>query len=216
MEDTMSFDSYYGTAGIGSVELTSGQPAFTEPLTVDEVKGFLKLPARTSADPSEDAIISSLITAARACAEVEQGRDLVRKQWDLTLDYWPGTEVLLGDPLVSIDLITYKDSGGVTTTMTQDTDYIIDSAPQPAVLRPPYNRTWPFFLPWPSGAILIRFTAGYDTNAPFWMDIGAHVKLGMRLLITDWFYNRLPVEPNKGQAPVAFSLLAYGGRRRAL
>jgi hypothetical protein len=102
--------------------------------------------------------------AARQQAEIAQGRDLVPKQYDLSFDYWTGYHLELGSPLVSVDLVQYKDQAGTVTTMVENTDYIVDKAKRPGILAPPNNTIWPIFTPWPSSAILIRFTSGFTAS----------------------------------------------------
>lgn len=176
----------------GSLNLTESSPSqsFEEPLSLDEVKAFLKLPANDDAD--EDLTLDTLIAAAREQAEILQGRDLVRKQFDLSLDYWRCPEIELRPHLASVDLVRYRDSEGNYTDLAEDSDYVVDVAKQPGIILPPYSKTWPSFTPWPSSAILIRFTAGLATDAAFWNDVGARVKLGMKQLILSWFDQRLP------------------------
>jgi uncharacterized phiE125 gp8 family phage protein len=198
--------SYLGQYGAldayGTLTLSETSPAqtFTEPLTLSEVRDYLRIPEVSPADQAEDDTLSSLITAAREQAEILQGRDLVRKQWDLNYDYWPSYRVELRPPVVSIDLVKYKDFNGNETEMVENTDFIADLKKQPAVILPPWNNTWPSFTPWPTSAILIRFTAGYLNTDPFWSDAGARVKTGMKLLISHWWENRLPIE--KGAAAI--------------
>src|SRR5690242_11056124 len=90
----------------GSLSLTETSPAqsFEEPLTLSEVKSYLKVPERSPTDSAEDDELTSLIIAARFQAEVLQGRDLVEKQYDLSHDYWPNYYIELRDPLRSVDL----------------------------------------------------------------------------------------------------------------
>jgi uncharacterized phiE125 gp8 family phage protein len=180
----------------GSISLTRSSPpqSFVEPFTLDEAKAFLKLPARSPADDQEDALILDLISAARVQAEYMQGRDLVRKQWDLSLDFWLDYFIKLRAPLESVDLVQLKDSTGTLTTLVENTDYIVDTAKQPGVLAPPYNAMWRVFTPWPSSAILIRYTSGFDAASLFWQADGRTIRGGMRRLIADWFTNRLPFE----------------------
>lgn len=103
--------------GYGSLNLTSSSPqqSFTEPLTLAEVKAYLLIPDRSPADDAEDDLLEGMITAAREEAETQQGRDLVEKQWDLSLDYFP-CEIRLRAPLQSVDLVKYKNSDGVETS----------------------------------------------------------------------------------------------------
>ena len=71
--------------------LTESSPpqSFTEPLTIAETKAFLKIPDRSPVDPFEDDLLGTLISSARAVAENEADRDLIRRQWDICFDYWP-------------------------------------------------------------------------------------------------------------------------------
>lgn len=213
----------YGNLGLygalvayGSLNLTETSPpqSFIEPLSLETVKNFLKVPIVSPADTAEDAELSMFITAAREQAEILQGRDLVQKQWDLHQDYWPSYRIELRRPLVSVDLVQYKDSTGTVTTMTENTDYIVDTNKQPGLICPPYNGTWPTFAPWPSSSILIRFTSGYAPTSSFWSDTGARIKNGMLLLISSWYNQRLPFERGAGaiqEYPFAVtSCLSYG------
>jgi uncharacterized phiE125 gp8 family phage protein len=185
-----AFDAYASL----NLTVTSPQQVFVEPITVPEIQGFLKLPQRSPVDPAELAELSELISAAREQAEIAQNKDLVVKQYDLSLDYWPSYRIPLGVPLRSVELLQYMDSNGDVTAMVEDVDYIVDTAKMPGILTPPYNGTWPTFTPWPSSAILARFTSGYELADPFWKGPGARVKTGMKLLISAWFNNKLPFE----------------------
>ncbi|HEV8189446.1 MAG TPA: hypothetical protein VGP83_16955 [Pyrinomonadaceae bacterium] len=218
----------FGTLGLygalvtyGSLNLTvtSPQQIFTEPITLDEIKSFLKVPQRSPTDPGEDAELTELISAAREQAEIAQNRDLVQKQYDLSLDYWPSYRIELAAPLQSVDLVQYTDSSKVVHTMQADADYIVDALKGPGILAPPYNGTWPTFTPWPSSAILIRFTSGYSSTDPFWQGPGARIKTGMKLLVSAWFNNRLPFErgaSDSAEWPYAVtSCLSHGSLVRA-
>jgi uncharacterized phiE125 gp8 family phage protein len=199
----------YGNLGLygalvvyGSLSLTESSPAqsFTEPLTLSEMKSYLKVPERSPADSDEENEITSLIIGARVQAEILQGRDLVPKQWDLHQDYWPSYRVELRAPLTSVDLVQYKDSDGHLTMMTENTDYIVDGFKGPGAIMSPYNKTWPTFTPWPSSAILVRFTSGYSADSSFWSGDGQLIRNGMKLLISSWYNERLPFAIGRGAA----------------
>jgi uncharacterized phiE125 gp8 family phage protein len=183
---------YGGLQTYGSINLTETSPpqSFVEPLGLVEMKSYLSLPPSW---PEEDLILE-MISAARWQAEIAQNRELVRKQYDLSMDYWPSYRIELRTPLVSVDLVRYQKSDGSFVTMAANTDYIVDLAKHPGIIAPTYNTTWPSFTPWPSSAILIRFTSGMASSDPFWSARGALIKKGMRLLISAWFNNRLPFE----------------------
>lgn len=179
----------------GSLNLTATSPvqSFTEPLSLAEVKKFLNIPDRSPADSAEDDELEMMIGAAREIAETEQGRDLVEKQWDLSLDYFGAHEIELRDPLQSVDLVKYRDSTGTETTLVENTDYIVDAAKHPGRVMPPYGESWPSFTAWPSSAVTVRFTSGYNAAALFWSDSGKRIRQGMLLLVSEWYNNRLPM-----------------------
>lgn len=198
----------------GVLKLTEVSPAqsFIEPLTLAQVKTFLKITEASPADEDENALLNAFITAAREIAEIEQGRDLISKQYDLTLDYWPADEIELRVPLQSVELVQYTDSDGNNTPLTKGTDYDVDT--NRGIVRPVYNATWPWFIPRPSSAILIRFTSGYSASHPFWIDAGQRVLIGMRMLIEQWYDERLPIaQAQVYELPFAVrALLGYGAR----
>ncbi len=209
-----------GLVPYGSLNLTETSPgqSFIEPLSLDEMKAYLLLPELATPDIQQEDTITALIIAAREQAEIAQGRDLVRKQWDLSLDYWTSYRIELRAPLVTVDLVKYRDSAGAYTTCVADTDYLVDAAKQPGVIAPPYNTSWPSYTPWPSSSLLIRFTSGFASNAAWWGDSGARVKLGMKLLISGWFNGRIPWAIGAGAAseyPFAVtSCLSHGAIER--
>lgn len=207
--------------GYGSLNLTETSPpqSFYEPLSLAEVKAYLKLPEQSPTDPMEDLELETFISAARNIAEIEQGRDLVRKQYDLSLDCFPCYALELRDPLVSVELIQYKSSAGVTTSLVAGTDYISDRAKHPGVVMPAYGKSWPSFTPWPTSAVTIRFTSGFAPDDTFWTGTaGTFVKKGMLYLISGWFTQRIPFADGFVQSiseyPFAVSLLSYGALHR--
>jgi uncharacterized phiE125 gp8 family phage protein len=181
----------WGTFGL---TVTSPVQSFIEPITLAEVKNWLRYPDLSPANSDDDNDLLSLIAAARSTVELEQGRQLVRKQWDWRSDYWLDYAIELLEPLVSVDLFQYTDSDGVTTTMTAGANYLVDTGKRPGIIVPPYNVTWPTFTPAPSGSILVRFTAGYDASDVWWQSEGAPLKQAMRYLITRWWTERLAGE----------------------
>jgi hypothetical protein len=120
--------------------------------------------------------------------------------------------------LQSVDVVQYKDSNGALTVMVENTDYVVDKSKQPGNITPVYAAvTWPTFIPWPTSAILVRFTAGLAAADPWWQSMGAHVKVGMKQLITEWYYDRLPLEVGRNAVyPDRITmLLSFGAIARA-
>lgn len=199
----------------GSLQLTEASPAqsFAEPMALGELRHYLKLETPSPSDAEEDALLNTYITTAREVAEIFQGIDLISKQWDLHLDWFYEGEIELRQPLTSVDLINYKDSDGNTTAMTENTDYIVDLVR--GIVLPPYGLTWPNFTPWPSSAILCRFTSGYSTTHQFWSDTGKRILSGMKLLIALWYEERLPFKElgNISEIPYGVqALLGFGAK----
>lgn len=194
----------------GILELTATSPvqSFTEPLTRAEVKSYLGLPEYSPADTSRDDEIDMLIEAARERAEHHQNRDLVAKQWDLTLDAFPAGAIELRDGLSTVDLVRYRDSDGVYTTLVVNTDYIVDTVR--CLIMPPYGDTWPSFTAWPTSAVLVRFTVAAPNAFP------ERLKKGMKLLISHWFNGKLPFEIAPGvvhEYPETVSALLSSGAK---
>ncbi len=204
-------------APYGSLSLTVTSPAqdFTEPITLAEMKEYLNLPPRSPADDAEDALINAMISGARELAEILQGRDLVQKQYDLMFDYFFRYQIECRDPLVSVDLVRYRDSTGAYTNLAEGTDYIVDASKHPGLITPVYNTTWPTFAAWPSSAVLVRFTSGYSATDAFWHDAGKRIIVGMKLLVSMWYNNRLPFDAVRAISEFPFavtSLLGFGSR----
>jgi len=186
-----------------TLTVTSPAQTFTEPVTLAQAKEFLRVPVLSPTDSAQDAEIESLITASREMAEGFQGRDLVGKQWDRTLDSFPSVEIELRRPLSTVDLVQYKDSDGTTTALTEDTDYIKDTSK--GLIRPIYGGSWPSFTAWPTSAVTIRFSTSPER-------VHDNIKTGMKLLISDWYYNRLPRTVARDDIPMGIrALLSYGG-----
>jgi uncharacterized phiE125 gp8 family phage protein len=217
----------YGNLGLygalvayGSLNLTdtSPQQTFIEPITVGEMQSYLKVPERSPVDQGEIDFLTALISAAREQAEILQGADLVQKQWDLNLDYWPSYRIEMRPPLQSVDLVQYTDSNNEITKLVVDVDYIVDKSKGPGILAPPYNGTWPTFTPWPSSSILIRFTSGVTSTSPFWSGSGARIKIGMKLLMSHWYNNRIPFDRAGAVVELPYAItscLSYGSNMRA-
>lgn len=193
----------------GTLTLTVSPPAqiFDEPLTLARTKEYLRVN-----QTAEDDLIESMIVAARSVAEIERGEDIVVKQWDYALDAFLAPEIQLRHPLQSVDLVRYTNADGVEATLTETTDYVVDLAR--AVLMPVPGGAWPSFDPWPSSAVLIRYTSGYPATDSFWADAGNMIVQGMLMLITLWYDERLPVSAPQHELPYTVTaLFGYGSRK---
>ena len=128
-------------------------PPASEPVTLAEAKAHLKLDTS-----DEDALVGTLITAARARAEWHSGRAFVTQHWRLSLDAWPHGDVaeIPLPPLVSVEEVAIIASDGVRPVL-DPLVYSVDTASQPGRIifndRPQSLRRY--------DCLQIAFTAGY-------------------------------------------------------
>ena len=140
----------------------------------------------------DDALITALITAARAAAETITGRQLVTARWKLVLDSFPGPGLMgvpAGTPfslpghailipkcpIQSLVSIQYLDMASAWQVMPA-TDYTTDLACEPARITPVFGKIWPITLP-QIGAVTVTFDAGYGAASTVPEGIKSWIKL---------------------------------------
>lgn len=189
-------------------------PVTAEPVTLAEIKDFLRLTAITytdsviSEETAEDYLLSSLITAAREYCEGVTGRALVEQTIEAYLDGFPcGREKwyieLPRPPLQSVTSLKYTDNTGAETTMIVNTDYIVDLDSNISRIVLPYGANWPSFTPYPINPIKVTYVAGYSDTDP----IPKTIKQAMLLLIGHWYANREATGDVKGKLAYAVDTL---------
>jgi|ERR1017187_4216174 hypothetical protein len=187
-----------------SISLQHNETTGVEPLTLTEVKNFLKVDVT---DTTDDALISGLITAARQRAETITGRSLITSQWTYYLNSFPYNWQLNTGParntlnrfvnwwdenqairipkaplqeIVSVQYLPSTTSIGYVTL--DPSQYLVDTASNPGTLYPVANYYWPFS--WSiRNAVKIVFIAGYT-------EVPEVIRTAMRLLICDWYEQR--------------------------
>ncbi|MEY8001606.1 head-tail connector protein [Clostridium sp. Mt-5] len=178
--------------------LTLITPPVIEPLSLDEVKNYLR--TDDIADTQEDAYISSLITVAREWCEDYQHRAYITQTWELALQEFPfdNTDTLNDNEesdiieipkgnLQSINSITYKDLYGNVKSLAENTDYIVSTRGIIGKICPPYACVFPTVPLWPLDPIVINFTCGYGDDSS---KIPKRIKQAMLLLISHWYDTR--------------------------
>lgn len=155
---------------------------------------------------AEDTYLTSLITAARQYCEDYQNKAYITQVWEMSLPYFPGYEIEIPKGnLQTIDSITYKNSVGTITTLTVATDYVTSIRGIVGRVVPAYGKTWPSFIPFPLDAVIVTFTCGYGAASA----VPEKVIQAMKLLISHWFKNRVPVDQAQGNAKeISFTLSA--------
>jgi uncharacterized phiE125 gp8 family phage protein len=139
------------------------QPA-TEPVTLTEAKTHLEYQGS-----AKDAYILSLIKTSRRLCEAYAGLSFVTQERSVKLDHFPFShsyiEVPYG-PVQTIDSFTYLNEDGTTTTMVENTDYVVDThsgiCRLYAIDSAGEIDLWPTDIKSRPNAITIVYTAGYD------------------------------------------------------
>lgn len=166
-------------------------PPASEPVTLAEVKAFSRIDATgdTAADAANDALLSSLITAAREESEQITRRAILTQTLELTLDRFPrwGRCIELPrPPLGAVDSVIYYDAANVETTM-DDAAYILLDASEvvPPSIYPAPDGFWPDAYRRPD-AVLVRYTAGWPDVA----SVPANIKTWIKLRVGTLWANR--------------------------
>ncbi|MEO0618817.1 MAG: head-tail connector protein [Pseudomonadota bacterium] len=160
-----------------------------EPLTVAETKLHLRLDT-----DDDDALITSLIQAARMHLERLLGRALISQTWVEIRDCWPvhrAPVLLARAPAQDIVDIRIVDRDGVAESLNED-DYFLDAVSAPPRLSRLATGDWP--RPGRSiNGIEIEFVAGFGDTPD---DVPAPLRQALLLLVCAWYETRQPVDFN--------------------
>lgn len=170
-----------------------------EPLTLADAKAFLRLD-----DSAEDALVTTLVTAARLHVEGTTARSMIAQTWRLVLDTWPADrEVRLPvGPAISLTGITGYDEAGDPHEIDVS-QFELDAA-TPRLLLPADIDGMPQLRE--RQGLEIDYVAGYGTEAA---DVPADLKHAMLVLVAYWFENRdaVIVAGSGGVLPQGFDRL---------
>lgn len=180
-------------------------PANGEHISLERARLHLRVDADNDSPAvhPDDALITSLITAAREWAEDYTGRTISPKTLELALDKFPGQEGeirwwqerVVADPIVvpcgplqSIISLTYVDGAGATQEIT---DFQLDTHREPPRIMPAVGASWPAVRQ-QMNAVLIRYLAGYalpneSPDTPAMLEV---FRQAMLLCIGHWYDNR--------------------------
>lgn len=154
-------------------------PPSEEPVSLSEAKQQIRVDGS-----DDDALISSLIVAARQMAENETGRALCTQTRECIKDYFPHDFILRGAPIQSIVSVSFIDSDG-NDQVLDPIDTLLDKDSEPGYLVPAYGRDWPETLPVPN-AVRVRYVCGYGSAA----DVPQLIKQWMYLVIGAMYAQR--------------------------
>lgn len=161
--------------------LVRSTPPATEPVSLTEAKLHVRQDGS-----GDDALITSLIQAAREYVESYTNRSLITQTWKLYLDRFPCEQfIYLPRPnLLTISSISYVDLNGQTQTWSS-ANYIADTASLPGAVRLAYQCFWPGART-QAQSVCITYTAGYGAAA----SVPEAIKSAMKLCIGHWYMNR--------------------------
>jgi uncharacterized phiE125 gp8 family phage protein len=186
-------------------------PPAVEPVTLDEVKAFVRIDA-----DDDDDMLGVLIAAAREFVEQQTGRQLVVSTFDYYRDSF--TDCARGirlpiSPLHEVESVNYVDPD--TGTVLAVDQYEVDTISQPGWVMPVENG-WPGSMS-TINAVRVRFVAGYepteDSPIDYTLNIPARAKLAVKSLVAHWNDNRTPIaETGWHTAPLHVTRLLAGFR----
>lgn len=132
-----------------------------EPVSLAEAK----LQCRVD-DATDDALITSLITAAREQCEHILQRSLITQTWEKVLDSFPDDNdiELLNPSIIAITTVKYIDATSANETTLASNQYSLDKDSEPGWVMPATGVTWPETLD-VANAVRVRYTAGYGAAA---------------------------------------------------
>jgi len=143
-----------------------------------------------AATTAEDDLLTAIIQAAREHVEDITRRALLTQTWYYYLDKFPSEDDFIILPfgnLQSVTSIKYKDSDGTETTMTVNTDYLVETNGEGyGRIVLPYGVSWPTDTLYPSNPITIEFVCGWTAAA----NIPSKIRTAMKMICSDLFENR--------------------------
>jgi uncharacterized phiE125 gp8 family phage protein len=156
-----------------------------EPISSTEAKLHLKI----DSDTTDDTLIAALITAARESCENYCGRAFINQTWEATFDAFPDdgdySLPLLPSPLSSITSITYKDTAGVTQTVSSSV-YEADTYAVPGKACLKYSQSWPSAMEI-QNSVLVTYVCGYGSAAS---SVPAPIKAAILMLVGHLYEHR--------------------------
>jgi len=182
-----------------------------EPVTLAEMKAFLRVDSHDDDDLIEDALIPA---ARRYAEEVLTWRTFINTTWILTLDSFPPVIEVPRPPLSSVTSIAYTDTSGDAQTFAA-ASYQVDTSSEPGRIQPAYGEVWPSVRS-ELNAVRVTFVAGYGAAAS---NVPEGIKMGIRQLVAHWYEAREPVVVGTtvGQIPIhveaifaEFSMKGFG------
>lgn len=185
--------------------------ATSEPVSLSDAKAFCRVDI-----PDDDALITSLITAARRYVEKQTGLALKTQTWAAVLDNWPeGVRQGLGGPWwdgvrdAPLSLVTpttvieigkrpfqavtnvkLRDAYGTLTTVDSSI-YWTEISDMRGRINRKLGQIWPVVIYAGSGAIEVTFTAGFDASP--YEGVPDDLVTAIKVMVKHWYDFREPI-----------------------
>jgi len=169
--------------------LTTTTPPAVEPVTLAEAKAHCRVDTST-----DDAYISSLITAAREWCEAYCDETFVHTQYRMTLDAFPHEIELPRPPMASSGTVTavtvtYTLENQSTATLATN-QYRVDRDSTPGVIRTLYNGSWPSHL-LDYNAVTVSWWGGMGASGS---SVPQRVRNAILWLVGMWYERRMAAD----------------------
>ncbi len=158
------------------------QIATIEPISVADAKKWLLIDY-----DDQDAIIESIIKAARLKIEKRCGIAIALKQYEMKTAAFDGNIELSHPPIVSVDSIKFLDEDGIENTLDDASYELMHDDYAPYVF--PTN-AWPTGVAHRPDGVRRTFTSGIDIEDSPVDDIPEDLKQAIRLVIGEMYENR--------------------------
>lgn len=153
--------------------------ASAEPVSLAEAKAHLRVDIN-----DDDALIASLVTAAREWFERATDRQLCNATWRIKLPGFMPCIELPWPPLVSVSSITYLDVAGDEQTLDPST-YTVVTGSTPGYVELAWSQTYPVTYTHPE-AVTITYVGGHGDMS----GVPELAKQGIKLLLSHWYTHR--------------------------
>lgn len=165
-----------------------------EPLSLQEAKAFLRVDLA-----DDDALITSLVSAARQWFEVACDRQFCTATWSVSYPDFGCVGELPYPPLVSVVSVTYLVDG--TPTALDASTYNVVTGRTPGYIALADGESWPSTVDTHPEAVTVTFTSGYGTAS----SVPEMVKSGIKLLLAHWYDHR----GDAAEVPAAVQAIAW-------
>jgi uncharacterized phiE125 gp8 family phage protein len=169
--------------------LKTTTPPTVEPVTLAEAKAHCRVDTST-----DDAYLSSLITAAREWCEAYCDETFVHTQYRMTLDSFPVEIEVPRPPMASSGTVTAVSitytMGNQQTATLATSQYRVDRDAMPGVIRTLYNGSWPSHL-LDYNAVTVTWWGGKGASGA---DVEQRIKNAILWLVGLWYERRMAAD----------------------